>query len=134
MYVEGTGMETQTFSQGIGYEPLRLRNDAKQSFNIWVSGEAIGVGGSMIASFAVSTIEVMVDLFYSRPYELSFREFSTILCNSLTGAVHDGAKTGFGSILKEALQAETLGEVAIDFTSVFFMIISEMHISTIQGN
>lgn len=46
--------------------------------------------------------------------------------------MHDGAKTGISSILKEIFDVETWGEIAIDFRSGFFMIIPEMHISIIQ--
>lgn len=103
--------------QGIGYAPLRLRND---NHTIITPEQTVEAGGSMIASFAVSTIEDLVDLFYRRPDELSFNEFTTILSKSMTGAMHDGAKTGISSILKEALNVETFGEIAIDFTSGFF--------------
>ena len=53
----------------------------------------------MIASFAVSTIEDLVDLFYRRSDELSFDEFTAILSKSMTDAMHDGAKTGISSII-----------------------------------
>ena len=110
-------MEKQTVYQGIGYAPLRLRND---NYISKASELSVEVKGSMIASFAVSTIEDLVDLFYRRSDELSFNEFAEILSNSMTGAMHDGAKTGISSILKEALNVETFGEIAIDFTSGFF--------------
>lgn len=110
-------MEKQTAYQGIGYAPLRLRNDDNM---IKISEQSVEIGGSMIASFAVSTIEELVDLFYRRPDELSFNEFAAILGQSMTDAMHDGAKTGISSILKEALSVETFGEIAIDFTSGFF--------------
>lgn len=110
-------MEKQIVYQGIGYAPLRLRND---NINIITSERSLEVGGSMIASFAVSTIEDLVDLFYRRSDELSFDEFTAILSKSMTDAMHDGAKTGISSILKEALNVETFGEIAIDFTSGFF--------------
>lgn len=110
-------MEKQVMYQGIGYAPLRLRND---NHTIITPEQTVEAGGSMIASFAVSTIEDLVDLFYRRPDELSFNEFTTILSKSMTGAMHDGAKTGISSILKEALNVETFGEIAIDFTSGFF--------------
>lgn len=102
--------------QGIGYAPLRLRDDNN---SIKVSERSVEVGGSMVASFAVSTIEELVDLFYRRTDELSFDEFAEILSKSMTDAMHDGAKTGISSILKEALNVETFGEIVIDFTSGF---------------
>jgi hypothetical protein len=110
-------MEKQIVCQGIGYALLRLRNDNN---NIITSERSLEVGGSMIASFAVSTIEDLVDLFYRRSDELSFDEFTAILSKSMTDAMYDGAKTGISSILKEALNVETFGEIAIDFTSGFF--------------
>ena len=112
-------MEKQMIYQGIGYAPLRLRND-NNNIIIKASEQSVEVGGSMIASFAVSTIEDLVDLFYRRSDELSFHEFTSILSKSMTDAMHDGAKTGISSILKEALNVETFGEIAIDFTSGFF--------------
>lgn len=112
-------METQMLYQGIGYAPLRLRNESDNNI-IGTSELAVEVGGNMIASFAVSTIEELVDLFYRRPDELSYSEFAAVLSNSMTEAMHDGTKTGISSILKEALNVETFGEIAIDFTSGFF--------------
>lgn len=112
-------METQGLYQGIGYAPLRLKNENNGN-SPGISELAVEIGGSVIASFTVSTIEDLVDLFYRRSDELSYNEFTAILNASMTEAMHDGAKTGISSILKEALSVETLGEMAIDFTSGFF--------------
>ena len=112
-------METQVMYQGIGYAPLRLKNENDNNLSGF-SELSVEIGGSMIASFTVSTVEDLVDLFYRRANELSYNEFAIILSNSMTEAMHEGAKTGISSILKEALGVETLGEMAIDFTSGFF--------------
>lgn len=112
-------METQVLYQGIGYAPLRLKNENNGNPS-GISELAVEIGGSVIASFTVSTIQDLVDLFYRRSDELSYNEFTAILSASMTEAMHDGAKTGISSILKEALSVETLGEMTIDFTSGFF--------------
>lgn len=112
-------MEENRVYQGIGYAPLRLRNENDNNY-VGSTDLAVEVGGSIIASFTVSTIEELVDLFYRRPDELSYSEFTSILSESITGAMHDGAKTGISSILKEIFDVETWGEIAIDFSSGFF--------------
>ncbi len=112
-------METQIICQGIGYTPLKLRND---SDNNSAMGQemVVGVSANMIADFTIATIEDLVDLFYRRPDELSYDEFVAILYSSIESAIHSGAKTGIASILKEALGVETLGEMTINLTSGVF--------------
>lgn len=111
-------MEKQVEYQGIGYAPLQLINE--DVYNVIARQEStIDVGGNMFASFTVNTIEGLVDLFYKNSDELSYKDFVKVLSNSMTEALHDGTKTGISSVLKEALGLETLGEVAIDFTSGF---------------
>lgn len=111
-------MEKQVEYQGIGYAPLQLINE--DVYKVIARQEStIDVGGNMFASFTVNTIEGLVDLFYKNSDELSYKDFVKVLCNSMTEALHDGTKTGISSVLKEALGLETLGEVAIDFTSGF---------------
>jgi hypothetical protein len=111
-------MEKQVEYQGIGYAPLQLINE--DVYNVIARQEStIDVGGNMFASFTVNTIEGLVDLFYKNSDELSYKDFVKVLSNSMMEALHDGTKTGISSVLKEALGLETLGEVAIDFTSGF---------------
>lgn len=111
-------MEKQVEYQGIGYAPLQLINE--DVYKVIARQEStIDVGGNMFASFTVNTIEGLVDLFYKNSDELSYKDFVKVLSNSMMEALHDGTKTGISSVLKEALGLETLGEVAIDFTSGF---------------
>lgn len=111
-------MEKHIEYQGIGYEPLQLRSE--DIYNIILEQEsALDVGGSMVASFTLNTFEGLIDLFYKNSNELSYKDFVKVLSNSMTEALHDGTKTGISSVLKEALGLETIGEVAVDFTSGF---------------
>ena len=75
-------MEENRVYQGIGYAPLRLRNENDNNY-VGSTDLAVEVGGSIIASFTVSTIEELVDLFYRRPDELSYSEFTSILSESI---------------------------------------------------
>lgn len=111
-------MEELVEYQGIGYAPLKLINE--DVYKVIAGQEAaIDVGGSMVASFTLNTFEGLVNLFYKNSDELSYKEFVRVLSNSMTEALHDGTKTGISSVLKEALGLETIGEVAVDFTSGF---------------